>query len=40
VRRVLDALAGLGPVEVEERAVAVESVRFGLPRELGAPAGD
>jgi 4-hydroxy-3-methylbut-2-enyl diphosphate reductase len=40
VRRVLEALGGLGPVEVEERAVAVESVRFGLPRELGAAAGD
>jgi 4-hydroxy-3-methylbut-2-enyl diphosphate reductase len=38
VRRVLEALGGLGPVEVEERAVAVESVRFGLPRELGAAA--
>jgi 4-hydroxy-3-methylbut-2-enyl diphosphate reductase len=40
VRRVLEALGGLGPVEVEERAVAVESVRFGLPRELGAAAGE
>jgi 4-hydroxy-3-methylbut-2-en-1-yl diphosphate reductase len=40
VRRVLEALGGLGPVEVEERTVAVESVRFGLPRELGATSVD
>jgi 4-hydroxy-3-methylbut-2-en-1-yl diphosphate reductase len=40
VRRVLAALGGLGPVDVEERAVTVESVRFGLPRELGATAGE
>jgi 4-hydroxy-3-methylbut-2-en-1-yl diphosphate reductase len=40
VRRVLEALGGLGPVEVEERAVAAESVRFGLPRSLGAVARD
>jgi 4-hydroxy-3-methylbut-2-enyl diphosphate reductase len=36
VRQVLESLGGLGPVEVEERSVARETVRFGLPRELGA----
>jgi len=40
VRRVLESLAGLGPLEVEEKSVARESVRFGLPRELGAMRGD
>jgi 4-hydroxy-3-methylbut-2-enyl diphosphate reductase len=40
VQRVLTALAGLGPLEVEERSVARETVRFGLPRELGVTRGD
>jgi 4-hydroxy-3-methylbut-2-enyl diphosphate reductase len=40
VRRVLEALGGLGPVEVEERSVTTEAVRFGLPRELGTVARD
>ena len=40
VRRVLESLGGLGPVEVVERSVARETVRFGLPRELGVTRGD
>ena len=40
VRRVLESLAGLGPLELEEHAVARETVRFGLPRELGVGRGD
>jgi len=40
VQRVLSALGGLGPLEVEERSVARETVRFGLPRELGVTRGD
>jgi 4-hydroxy-3-methylbut-2-enyl diphosphate reductase len=40
VRRVLESLAGLGPLAVEEKSVARETVRFGLPRELGATRGD
>jgi len=34
VERVLAALAGLGPVQVTERAVVTESVRFRLPAEV------
>ena len=34
VERVIGALAGLGPVQVEERNVVDESVRFTLPLEL------
>jgi 4-hydroxy-3-methylbut-2-enyl diphosphate reductase len=34
VARLVAALAALGPVEVEERTTAVESLRFRLPREL------
>jgi 4-hydroxy-3-methylbut-2-en-1-yl diphosphate reductase len=34
VGQIIDALAGLGPVEVSERVVATESIRFGLPKEL------
>jgi 4-hydroxy-3-methylbut-2-en-1-yl diphosphate reductase len=40
VRRVLESLGGLGTVQVEEKAVATETVRFGLPRELGVARGD
>ena len=40
VQRVLTSLAGLGSLSVEEHAVAKESVRFGLPRELGVTRGD
>jgi 4-hydroxy-3-methylbut-2-enyl diphosphate reductase len=40
VKRVLESLAGLGPLEVEEHSVARETVRFGLPRELGVTRGD
>jgi 4-hydroxy-3-methylbut-2-enyl diphosphate reductase len=40
VQRVLESLAGLGPVEAEERSIARETVRFGLPRELGAAGRD
>ncbi|MBX5469636.1 MAG: 4-hydroxy-3-methylbut-2-enyl diphosphate reductase [Thermoleophilaceae bacterium] len=35
VQRVLGALSGLGPVEVEERNVREESIRFKLPPESG-----
>jgi 4-hydroxy-3-methylbut-2-en-1-yl diphosphate reductase len=34
VGQIIDALGGLGPVEVSERVVATESIRFGLPKEL------
>jgi len=34
VDQIIDALSGLGPVEVSERVVATESIRFGLPKEL------
>jgi 4-hydroxy-3-methylbut-2-en-1-yl diphosphate reductase len=37
VERVLGALSGLGPVEVEHREVVSESVRFTLPVELRRP---
>ena len=34
VGQIIDALSGLGPVEVSERVVTTESIRFGLPKEL------
>jgi 4-hydroxy-3-methylbut-2-enyl diphosphate reductase len=34
VGQIIDALSGLGPVDVSERVVATESIRFGLPKEL------
>jgi 4-hydroxy-3-methylbut-2-enyl diphosphate reductase len=34
VSRVIDELAGLGPVAVEDRTVAQESIQFNLPREV------
>ncbi|HTS99736.1 MAG TPA: 4-hydroxy-3-methylbut-2-enyl diphosphate reductase [Streptosporangiaceae bacterium] len=34
VGQIIDALSGLGPVEVSESVVATESIRFGLPKEL------
>jgi 4-hydroxy-3-methylbut-2-en-1-yl diphosphate reductase len=34
VQRVIDALAGLGPVTVEDRTVGQESIRFNLPKEV------
>jgi 4-hydroxy-3-methylbut-2-enyl diphosphate reductase len=34
VGQIIDALSGLGTVEVSERVVATESIRFGLPKEL------
>jgi 4-hydroxy-3-methylbut-2-enyl diphosphate reductase len=34
VTRVLDALAGLGPIDVEERVVGLESMQFTLPVEV------
>ncbi len=37
VRRLVAALAALGPVELEERTQTTESHRFRLPRELVAP---
>ena len=39
VDRVLEALAGLGPVTVQERHVTTESVRFTLPVELRSQKG-
>ena len=33
-REIIAALSGLGPVEVSERVVATESIRFGLPKEV------
>jgi 4-hydroxy-3-methylbut-2-enyl diphosphate reductase len=36
VRQVLDALAALGPIEVEERTVTTENLRFKLPPEVRA----
>jgi 4-hydroxy-3-methylbut-2-en-1-yl diphosphate reductase len=34
VGQIIDALSGLGQVDVTERLVATESIRFGLPKEL------
>jgi 4-hydroxy-3-methylbut-2-enyl diphosphate reductase len=34
VGQIIEALSGLGSVEVTERVVATESIRFGLPKEL------
>lgn len=34
MRRVIDELAGLGPVEVYHRTIAQESIQFGLPKEV------
>jgi 4-hydroxy-3-methylbut-2-enyl diphosphate reductase len=34
VRRLMDELAGLGPLEVEDRTVATESIQFNLPKEV------
>jgi 4-hydroxy-3-methylbut-2-en-1-yl diphosphate reductase len=34
VRRVIDELAGLGPVAVDDRTMTVESIQFNLPREV------
>ena len=34
VSRVIEELAGLGPVEVEDRTVALESIQFNLPKEV------
>ncbi len=34
VGQIIEALRGLGPVEVSERVVATESIRFSLPKEL------
>ncbi len=36
VHRVIDALEGLGPVEIHERSIGEEAVRFTLPAELRA----
>jgi 4-hydroxy-3-methylbut-2-enyl diphosphate reductase len=34
VSQIVAALAGLGPVEADERVIATESIRFGLPKEV------
>jgi 4-hydroxy-3-methylbut-2-enyl diphosphate reductase len=34
VGQIIDALSGLGDVDVSERVVATESIRFSLPKEL------
>jgi len=36
VEEIIAALAGLGRVEVSERVITTESIRFGLPREVRA----
>ncbi len=37
VQRVIDELAGLGPVEVENRVAAEEAIQFNLPKEVSRP---
>jgi 4-hydroxy-3-methylbut-2-enyl diphosphate reductase len=37
VSQIIEALSGLGPVDVTERTVATESIRFGLPKEVRQP---
>jgi 4-hydroxy-3-methylbut-2-en-1-yl diphosphate reductase len=34
VEEIIDALRGLGPVQVSERVITTESIRFGLPSEI------
>jgi 4-hydroxy-3-methylbut-2-enyl diphosphate reductase len=34
VDEIVAALRGLGPVEVTERVIATENIRFGLPKEV------
>jgi 4-hydroxy-3-methylbut-2-en-1-yl diphosphate reductase len=34
VDEIIDALRGLGPVQVSERVITTESIRFGLPKEV------
>jgi 4-hydroxy-3-methylbut-2-en-1-yl diphosphate reductase len=34
VGQIVAALSGLGPVEVSERVVTTESIRFSLPKEV------
>ncbi len=34
VEEIIDALRGLGPVQVSERVITTESIRFGLPKEV------
>jgi 4-hydroxy-3-methylbut-2-enyl diphosphate reductase len=34
VEEIIAAIAGLGPVQVSERVITTESIRFGLPREV------
>ena len=36
VNRIIDALGGLGPVDVEERTTTTESVQFRVPLEVRA----
>jgi len=33
---IIDALSGLGPVEVCERVITTENIRFSLPKEVRA----
>jgi len=37
ISEIVAALSGLGPVEVTERVIATESIRFGLPKEVRQP---
>jgi 4-hydroxy-3-methylbut-2-enyl diphosphate reductase len=37
VEEIVAALRGLGPVEVSERVIATENIRFGLPKEVRQP---
>ncbi len=34
---IIAALSGLGPVEVTERVITTENIRFSLPKEVRAP---
>jgi 4-hydroxy-3-methylbut-2-en-1-yl diphosphate reductase len=37
VEEIVAALSGLGPIEVSERVIATENIRFGLPKEVRQP---
>jgi 4-hydroxy-3-methylbut-2-en-1-yl diphosphate reductase len=37
VGQIVAALAGLGPVEVNERVTTTESIHFSLPKEVRSP---
>jgi 4-hydroxy-3-methylbut-2-enyl diphosphate reductase len=37
VEQIITALSGLGPVEVAERVITTENIRFSLPKEVRTP---